>query len=173
METATASSSYIDTIVSNLHIQADTMMEEIHLGTSGLAAALTAFYSNKMLSAPLSAPHPPGKNNGSGPVNGNGSNNNRHRNNNRRNGGSGGKNSDNGGNYSGNTARNTTMVSHVATTNDGQGPPPWPTSLAMVDVCGSVAGAHRHVPWPIPHRPATVAGFHGHDRALHPTGLCP
>jgi hypothetical protein len=76
METATASSSYIDPIVTNLHIQVDTMMEEIHLDTSGLAAAPTAFYSNKMLSAPLSAPRPPGKNNDSGPVNGNGSNNN-------------------------------------------------------------------------------------------------
>jgi hypothetical protein len=78
--TAIASSSYTDTIVTNLYIQADTMMEEIHLDTFGPAAALTAFYSNKTLSAPLSPslapPHPPGKNNSSGPSNGNGSNNN-------------------------------------------------------------------------------------------------
>jgi hypothetical protein len=52
-ETATASLSYIDTIVANLHIQADTMMEKIHLDTSGPAAASTVFYSNKTLSAPL------------------------------------------------------------------------------------------------------------------------
>jgi hypothetical protein len=101
------------------------MMEEIHLDTSGLAAAQTAFYSNKMLSAPLSPPRPPGKNNGSGP--GNNSNNNRHRNNNRCNGGNGGRNSDNGGNHGGNTSSNTTVVSHDATTNDSRGPPPWPT----------------------------------------------
>jgi hypothetical protein len=126
-ETATTSSSYVDTIVANLHIQADTMMEEIHLDTSGLAAAPMAFYSNKTLSAPLSLPRPPGKNNGSGPDNGNGSNNNLHRNNNRHNGGSGGKNSDDGGNHGGNTSSNTTVVSHGATTNDDRGPPPWPT----------------------------------------------
>jgi hypothetical protein len=127
-ETATASSSYSDTIVANLHIQADTMMEEIHLDTSGLAAAPTAFYSNKTLSAPLSPPRPPGKNNGSDPDNGNSNNNNRHRNNNRRNGGSGGKNNDNGGNHGGNTSSNTTVASHGAT-NDDRGPPPWPTSV--------------------------------------------
>jgi hypothetical protein len=129
-ETVTASSSYVDTIVANLHIQADTMIEEIHLDTSGPAAAPTVFYSNKTLSAPLSPPlappRPPGKNNGSDPDNGNGSNNNRHRNN-RRNGGSGSKNSDNGGNRGGNTSSNTTVVSHGATTNDGRGPLPWPT----------------------------------------------
>jgi hypothetical protein len=34
------------------------MMEEIHLDTSGPAAAPTAFYSNKTLSAPLSPPRP-------------------------------------------------------------------------------------------------------------------
>jgi hypothetical protein len=106
------------------------MIEEIHLDTFGPAAAPMAFCSNKMLSAPLSpslaSPHPPDKNNGSGPGNGNGSNNNRHRNNNRRNGGSGGKNSDNGGNRGGNTSSNT-RGSHDATTNDGRGPPPWPT----------------------------------------------
>jgi hypothetical protein len=61
METTTASSSYVGTIIVNLHIQMDTMMEEIHLDTSCPAAAPTAFYSN-----------------------GNGNNNNRHRNNNRR-----------------------------------------------------------------------------------------
>jgi hypothetical protein len=130
-ETATASSLYVDTIIANLHIQADTMMEEIHLDTSGPVAALTAFYSNKTLSAPLSPPlappRSPSKNNGSGPGNANGSNNNRHRNNNRHNGGSGGKNNDNGGNRSGNTSSNITVVSHGATTNDGRGPPPWPT----------------------------------------------
>jgi hypothetical protein len=124
-ETATTSLSYIDTIVANLHIQADTMMEKIHLDTSGPAAASTAFYSNKTLSAPLlpplAPPRPPGKNNGSG--------NSRHRNNNRRNGGSGGKNGDNGGNRGGNTSCNTTVVSHDATTNDGRGPPPWPMSV--------------------------------------------
>jgi hypothetical protein len=43
----------------------------------------------------------------------------------------------------------------------------------MADVCEPVVGAHRHVPRPVAHRPATAAGFHGHDRALHPTGLCP
>jgi hypothetical protein len=119
-ETAIASSSYVDTIVANLHIQADNKMEEIRLDTFGLAAAPTAFYSNKTMSAslspPLAPPHPLGKNNGSGPDNGNSSNNNRHRNNKCRNGGSGGKNSDNGGNHGGNT-------------NDGRGPPPWPTSV--------------------------------------------
>jgi hypothetical protein len=123
-ETTTASLSYIDTIVANLHIQVDTMMEEIHLDTSGLAATLTVFYYDKTLSAPLSPPlappRSPGKNRGSGP--GNGSNNNRHRNNNRRNDGSGGKNIDNGGNRGGNTT-----ISHGTTTNDDQGPPPWPT----------------------------------------------
>jgi hypothetical protein len=128
-ETTTASSSYVDTIVANLHIQANTMMEEIHLDTSGPAIALMVFYSNKTLSAPLSLPLappcPPGKNNDSGPGNGNGNNNNWHRNNNRRNDGSGGKNSDNGGNRGGNTSSNTTVVSHDATTNDGRGPPPW------------------------------------------------
>jgi hypothetical protein len=46
-EIATASSSYVDTIVANLHIQADTMMEQIHLDTSGLVATPTAFYSKK------------------------------------------------------------------------------------------------------------------------------
>jgi hypothetical protein len=119
-ETAIASSSYVDTIVANLHIQADNKMEEIRLDTFGLAAAPTAFYSNKTMSAslspPLAPPHPLGKNNGSGPDNGKSSNNNRHRNNKCRNGGSGGKNSDNGGNHGGNT-------------NDGRGPPPWPTSV--------------------------------------------
>jgi hypothetical protein len=118
-ETATTSISYVDTIIANFHIQADTMMEEIHLDTSSLAAAPTTFYSNKTplapLSPPLAPPHPPGKNNGSGPGIGNGSNNNRNRNNNRRNGGSGGKNN------------NTTMASHNANTNDGRGPPLWPT----------------------------------------------
>jgi hypothetical protein len=84
-----------------------------------------AFYSNKMLSAPLSPPCPPDKNNGSGPGNDNDSNNYRHRNNNRRNNGSGGKNSDNGGNRGGNT----TVVSHGTTTNDGRGPSSWPTSV--------------------------------------------
>jgi hypothetical protein len=109
-------------------------MEEIHLDTFGLAAAPTAFYSNKILSTPLSSPLvppcPPGKNNDSGPGNGNGSNNNRHRNNNRRKGGSGGKNNDNGGNRGGNTSSNTTVLSHDVTTNDGRGPPPWPTSVS-------------------------------------------
>jgi hypothetical protein len=100
-DTATTSLSYIDTIVANFHIQSDTMMEEIHLDTSGPAAALTAFYSNKTSPATLPPPCLPGKNNSSSPDNGNGSNNNR------RNGGSGGKNSN--------------------TTNDGQGPSPWPT----------------------------------------------
>jgi hypothetical protein len=112
-ETATTSPSYVDTIIANFHIQADTMMEEIHLDTSGPAAAPTAFYSNKTPPAPLSPPlapsRPPGKNNGSGPGNDNGSNNNR------RNDGSGDKN------------RNTTVASHSATTNDDWGPPPWPT----------------------------------------------
>jgi hypothetical protein len=116
---STTSPSYVDTIIANFHIQVDTMMEKIHLDTSGPAASPTAFYSNKMppapLPPPLAPPRPPGKNNGSGPGTGNGSNNNRYRNNNRRNGGSGGKNS------------NTTVASHSATTNDGWGPPPWPT----------------------------------------------
>jgi hypothetical protein len=103
------------------------MMEEIHPDTSGPAATPTAFYSNKTMSAPLSPPHPPGKNNDSGSGNGNGSNNNRHRNNNCRNGGSGIKNNDNGGNCGGNTSSNITVVSHGATTNDGRGPLPWPT----------------------------------------------
>jgi hypothetical protein len=122
-ETMIASSSYIDTIIANLHIQADTMMEEIHLDTFGPAAAPMAFYSNKTMSAPLSPslalPRSPGKNNGS--------NNNQHRNNNRRNSGHGGKNSNNFGNHGGNTSSNTTVVSHGTTTNDGQGPLPWST----------------------------------------------
>jgi hypothetical protein len=122
-ETVTTSPSYVDTIIANFHIQADTMMEEIHLDISGPAAAPTAFYSNKTLPAPLppplAPPRPPGKNNDSGPSNGNSSNNNRNRNNNRRNDGSGGKNS------------NTTVASHNATTNDGRGPPPWPTYVNL------------------------------------------
>jgi hypothetical protein len=162
-ETVTPSLSYVDTIVANLHNQTVTMMEEIHLGTSGPTAAPTAFYSNKTLSAPLSPPlappRPPGKNNGSDPGNCNGSNNNQHRNNNRRNDGSGGKNSDNGGNHGGSFPRR----HHQRRSG----------SPAMADVCEPVAGAHRHVPWPVAHRPAMAAGFHGHDRALHPTGLCP
>jgi hypothetical protein len=89
-ETATNFPSYVDTIIANFHIQADTMMEEIHLDTSGPAAALTAFYSNKTTPAPLppplAPPHPPGKNNGRGPGNGNCSNNNRNMNNNRHHG---------------------------------------------------------------------------------------
>jgi hypothetical protein len=96
-ETATASPLYVTTFVANLPIQADTMMEDIHLDTSGPAVTPTAFYSNKTMSASLSPllapPRPPGKN------------------------------SDNGGNHSGNT----TVVSHGATTNDDRGPPPWPT----------------------------------------------
>jgi hypothetical protein len=122
-ETATTSPSYVDTIITNFHIQADTMMEEIHLDTSDLAAAPTAFYSNKTppapLPPPLAPPRPPGMNNSSGPGNVNGSNNNQNRNNNIRNGGSGGKNN------------NTTVASHNATTNDGQGPPPWPTYVNL------------------------------------------
>jgi hypothetical protein len=118
-EIATTSPSYVDTIIANFHIQADTMMEEIHLDTSGSAAAPTAFYSNKTplapLPPPLAPPRLPGKNNSSGLGNGNGSDNNQNRNNNHHNGGSGGKNSD------------TTVASHSATTNDDQGPPPWPT----------------------------------------------
>jgi hypothetical protein len=43
----------------------------------------------------------------------------------------------------------------------------------MANVCEPVIGAHCHVPQPGAHRPAAVAGFHGHDGALHPTGLCP
>jgi hypothetical protein len=105
------------------------MMEEICLDTSDPAAAPTTFYSNKTLSASLSPPRPPGKNNGSGPDIGNGSNNNRHRNNNRRNGGSGDKNIDNDGNRGGNTSSNTNVVSHSVTTNDSWGSPPWPTSV--------------------------------------------
>jgi hypothetical protein len=95
------------------------MMGEIHLNTSGPAAAPTTFYSNKTppapLPPPLVPPRPLGKNNDSGPGNDNSSNNNQNRNNNRCNGSSGGKNS------------NTTVASHSATTNDGRGPPPWPT----------------------------------------------
>jgi hypothetical protein len=118
--TMTASSLYVDTIVANLHIQADTMMEEIHMDSSGPAAAPTTFYSNKMMSAPLSPPRPPGKNNDSGPGNGNDGNNNRHRNNNRCNGGSGGKNNDNGGNRGGNTSSNTTVVGRRPPASNGR-----------------------------------------------------
>jgi hypothetical protein len=115
-KTVITSPSYVDTIIVNFHIQADTMMEKIHLDTSGLAAALTAFYINKTPSAPLPPPRPPGKNNGNGADNGNDSNNNnQNRNNNRRNDSSDGKNS------------NTIVASHSATTNDGRGPPPWST----------------------------------------------
>jgi hypothetical protein len=118
-KTAITSPSYVDTIIANFHIQADTMMEEIHMDTSGPAAAPTTFYSNKTplapLPPPLAPPRPPGKNNGSSPGNSNDSNNNRNRNNNRRNDGSGGKNN------------NTIVASQSAITNDGWGPPPWPT----------------------------------------------
>jgi hypothetical protein len=113
-ETATTSLSYVDTIIANFHIQADTMMEEILLDTSG-----PAFYSNKAppapLPLPLALPRPPGKNNDSGPDSDNGNNNNRNRNNNCCNGGSSGKNN------------NTIVASHSATTKDGRGLPPWPT----------------------------------------------
>jgi hypothetical protein len=124
------------------------MMEEILLDTSGPAAAPpTEFYSNKTplgpLSPPLASPRPPGKNNGSGPGNGNGSNNNHNRNNNRRNGGSGGKNS------------NTIVASHSATTNDGRGPPPWPTyvnpspgHIAMYPARCPPASSGRMLSWP-------------------------
>jgi hypothetical protein len=84
-----------------LKVQDDLLPEEIHLDTSGLATALTVFYSNNTSPAPLLPPLvscPPGKNNDSGPDNGNGSKNNNHRN-----GGNGGKNSNNGGNCGGNT----------------------------------------------------------------------
>jgi hypothetical protein len=120
------------------------------MDTSGSTAAPTAFYSNKMLSTPLS---PPGKNNGSGPSNSNDSNNSRHRNSNRCNGGSGSKNIDNGGNCCGNTSSNTTVVSHGATTNDGRGPSPWPTSVNPSQ--GHIAMYHgppdnngRRISWP-------------------------
>jgi hypothetical protein len=43
----------------------------------------------------------------------------------------------------------------------------------MADVCEPVAGAHHHVPRPVAHWPAMATGLHGHDRALHPIGLCP
>jgi hypothetical protein len=161
-ETTTASSSCVDTIVANLHIQADTMMEEIHLDTFGPASALTAFYSNKTLSAPLS---PPGKNNDSGPGNGNDSNNNWHRNNNRRNGGSGGKNSDNDGNRDGNTSSNTSVVSHGVTTNDGRGPPSWPTSVnpsqghIVIYPDSSPTGQQRPQAFMITTGPYTLLGF--------------
>jgi hypothetical protein len=118
METATTSPSYVDTIIANFHIQADNMMEEIHMDISGPAATPTTFYSNKTppapLPPPLASPRPPSKNNSSSPGNGNGSNNNQNRNNNHHNGGSGDKNS------------NITVASHNATTNEGRGPPPWP-----------------------------------------------
>jgi hypothetical protein len=118
-ETATTSPSYVDTIITNFHFQADTMMEEIHLDTSSPAAAPMAFYSNKTspapLPPPLAPPRPPSKNNSGGPGNSNGSNNNWNRNNNRRNDSISGKNN------------NTTVASHSTTTNDGRGPSPWPT----------------------------------------------
>jgi hypothetical protein len=165
----TASPSYVDTIVANLHIQADTMMEEIHLNTSGPAAALTMFYSNKTMSAPLSPPlappRPPCKNNGSGADNGNDSNNNRHRNNNRRNSGSGGKNNDNGGNCGGNTSSNTTVVSHGATTNDGRGHPPWPTYVTpsqghiVMYLGSSPTGQQRPQAFMATTGPYTLSGF--------------
>jgi hypothetical protein len=158
-EIVTTYPSYIDTIIVNFHIQADTMMEEIHLDISGPAAALRTFYSNNTspapLSPPLASPRPPGKNNCSGPGNGNGSNNNENRNNNCRNDDIDGKNS------------NTTVASHSATTNDGRGPPPWPTYV------NPSPGHICHVPWHGAHRPPALAGFHGHDGVLHPIGLCP
>jgi hypothetical protein len=43
----------------------------------------------------------------------------------------------------------------------------------MADVCEPIVGAHRYIPRPIAHWPLMVAGFHGHDGALHPTRLCP
>jgi hypothetical protein len=43
----------------------------------------------------------------------------------------------------------------------------------MADVREPVVGAHSHVPRPDAHRPAATADFHGHNGALHPTGLCP
>jgi hypothetical protein len=49
-ETVTTSPSYVNNIIANFHIQADT----IHMDTSGPAAAPTVFYSNKTMPAPLS-----------------------------------------------------------------------------------------------------------------------
>jgi hypothetical protein len=146
-ETAITSISYVDTIIANFHIQADTMMEEIHLDTSGPAAAPMTFYSNKTplapLPPPLASPHPPGKNNDSGPGNGNDSNNNRNRNNNRRNGSSGSKNN------------NTTVASHNANTNGGRGPPSWPTyvnpssgHIAMYPNLAPTGQYGRRLSWP-------------------------
>jgi hypothetical protein len=107
-----------------LKVRDDLLPEEIQLDTSNLDAALTAFYSNNMLPAPLLLPlvppHPPGKNNKSGLD----SNNNRN-NNNRYNNVNGGKNSNNSGNCSGNNSSNTIATSNGATTNDDRGPPPW------------------------------------------------
>jgi hypothetical protein len=164
-ETATTSLSYVDTIIANFHIQADTMMEEIHLDTSDPAAAPMTFYSNKM--PPLAPPRPPGKNNGSGPGNGNGngSNNNRNRNNNRRNGGSGDKNS------------NTTVASHSTTTNDGRGPPPWPTyvnrrrgTLPCTPARRPPASSGRRLSWPrrghTPHRALSLGSSSCTSRPL-------
>jgi hypothetical protein len=113
-----------------LKVRDDLLLEEIHLDTSGPAAAITEFYSNNTPPAPLPppvAPRPPNKTNGSGPDNGNDSNNNRTKNNNRHNGGNGGKNSDNGRNRGGNT----TTASNDTTTNDDRGPPPWPTYVNL------------------------------------------
>jgi hypothetical protein len=42
----------------------------------------------------------------------------------------------------------------------------------MADVREPVTGAHHHVTQLGTHRPAVAAGFHGHNGALHPTGLC-
>jgi hypothetical protein len=111
-----------------LKVWDDLLLEEIHLDTSGLATVLMAFYSNNTLPAPLLPPLaslPPGKTNDNGSDNG--SNNNRNKNNNCRNGGNDGKNSNNGGNHGGNTSNNNTTTSNDASTNDGRGPPPWPT----------------------------------------------
>jgi hypothetical protein len=113
-ETATTSLSYVDTIVTNFHIQVDIMMEEIHLNTSGPAAVPTAFYSNKTPPASLAPPHPLGKNNGSNPGNGNDSNNNQNRNNNRRNDGNCGKNN------------NTTMADIHEPVTEADRHVPWP-----------------------------------------------
>jgi hypothetical protein len=43
----------------------------------------------------------------------------------------------------------------------------------VANVCELVAWANRHVPRPLTQWPAIAADFHGHDGALHPTGLCP
>jgi hypothetical protein len=84
----------------------DLLLEEIHLDTSGLAAASTTLYSNSV------------------PDNGNDNGGN----NNCRNSGNNDKNNNNGSSRGGNSG-STTAAPSGPTNNDNKGTPPWPTFI--------------------------------------------